>query len=257
MNKTARLTALFRLFSKMIIQHRMEELPSMEKRLWGWILLLVIPFLLLNSLPAPAQQVVEVHNPSGVRADGDYIDKLLHKAMEELGKTKPSVPVVFPEGRMEKILIRRDFFSEVNELFYQRGWTDGLPIVPPTVERVKEMMKGADLSTEFVVGVLDPMGGQATIEKIAVNAVMAGCRPEYMPVLVAGVEAIANPDFDLRGIATTTSPDTPMLIINGPIAMIWISIPVLTRLAAAGEPTPRSAGLCICSSRISEEVGPG
>ena len=163
------------------------------------------------------QQVLEVYNPAGVRADGVFVDKLLKKTMAELGKTKPPLAGNFPAVRIEKISIKKDIFTEINELFYQRGWTDGLPIVPPTKERVKEMLKGADLSPDFVITEVDPMGGQATVEKIAVNAVMAGCRPEYMPVLMAAVQAIMDPEFNLRGMATTTNPDTPMLIISGPI----------------------------------------
>ena len=164
-----------------------------------------------------AQQVLEVYNPAGMRADGVFVDTLFKKTMAELGKTKPPLAGNFPEVRIEKISIKKDTFTEINELFYQRGWTDGLPIVPPTKERVKEMLKGADLSPDFVITEVDPMGGQATMEKIAVNAVMAGCRPEYMPVLMAAVEAVMDPSFNLRGLATTTNPDTPMLIISGPI----------------------------------------
>jgi hypothetical protein len=114
--------------------------------------------------------------------------------------------------------LRKDVFSEVNELFYKRGWADGLPIVPPTKERVEEMLKGSDLSPDFLITEVDPMMGQATVGKIAVNAVMAGCRPEYMPVLMAATEAIMDPNFNLRGMVTTTSPDIPMIIISGPIA---------------------------------------
>lgn len=167
---------------------------------------------------APVQQLLEIYNPSGVREDGIFIDKLLKRTMVELGKTRPSLAGDFPEVTVEKVSIKKDSFAEVNELFYKRGWADGLPIVPPTKERVKEMLKGADLSPDYLVAVLDPMGGQATIEKIAVNAVMAGCQPEYMPVLMAAVEAIADPAFGLRSVATTTNPDIPMLIVSGPIA---------------------------------------
>jgi hypothetical protein len=163
-------------------------------------------------------QVLKVYNPAGVREDGVFVDRLLKKTMVGLGTKRPVLAGVFPEVRVEKIALRGDAFAEINELFYKRGWTDGLPIVSPTEERVKEMLKGADLSAEFVVSVLDPMGGQATIEKIAVNAVMAGCRPEYMPILIAAVEAIADTAFDLRGMATTTNPDIPMVIISGPVA---------------------------------------
>jgi hypothetical protein len=97
------------------------------------------------------------------------------------------------------------------------GWTDGLPIVPPTPERVARMLEGADLSADFVIASLDPMGGQATVEKIAVNAVMAGCQPAYMSILIAAVEALSDPDLDLRGVSTTTNPDTPLLLVSGPV----------------------------------------
>lgn len=171
----------------------------------------------LSSKTSPGAKILEVYNPAGVQPDGVFVDKLLYKTMKELNKNKPPSAGNFPEVRVEKIPIKKDEFAEINTLFYKRGWTDGLPIVPPTKLRVQEMLIGADLNPDYVVGILDPMGGQATIEKIAVNAVMAGCRPEYMPVLIAAVEAVANPAFDLRGIATTTNPDTPMLIISGPM----------------------------------------
>jgi hypothetical protein len=91
-------------------------------------------------------------------------------------------------------------------------------MILPTEDRVKAMLGGTELAPEEVVAVLDPMKGQATLGKIAANAVMAGCRPEYMPVLIAAVQAIADPSFNLLGVATTTNPDTPMILVNGPIA---------------------------------------
>jgi hypothetical protein len=172
---------------------------------------------LLTAPIALAEQTFEIYNPAGIRGDGVYVDKLLKKTMTELGKTKPPQAGSFPEVRIEKVQVKKDAFSEVNELFYARGWTDGLPIVPPTRERVEEMLKGSDLSPDFLITYVDPMVGQATVEKIAVNAVMAGCRPEYMPVLMAATEAIMDPYFNLRGMATTTNPDIPMIIVSGPI----------------------------------------
>ncbi len=160
---------------------------------------------------------VNVYNPSGVQSDGVFVDELLKKTMIGMGKTKPPLAGNFPKVRVEKIPIYQDEFAEINELFYKRGWTDGLPVVPPIRERVEKMLKGADLSPEFVISKVDPMGGQATVEKIAVNAVMAGCRPEYMPILIAAVEAIMDSGFNLRGMATTTNPDIPMIIVSGPI----------------------------------------
>lgn len=164
-----------------------------------------------------AQRTVEVYNPAGQQPDGVYVDRILKKIMDETGVKRPLLAGQFTGQKKERIGISTDELSELNEWFYLRGWTDGLPIVPPTEQRVREMLKGTDLPADFVVANLDPMGGQATVEKIAVNAVMAGCRPEYMPVLIAAVELVAKPEFDLKGLATTTNPDAPLLIISGPI----------------------------------------
>jgi hypothetical protein len=163
-------------------------------------------------------QKVAVYNPAGMMEDGSYVDDMLKKRMAEAGKTKPPMAGEFSKTKIEELCIKGDAVAEINDLFYKRGWSDGLPIVPPTVERVKEMLKGADLDPDYVVTKVDPIGGQATIEKIAINAVMAGCRPEYMPVIIAALEVVMDPNVNLRGMSTTTSPDVPLLIINGPIA---------------------------------------
>ena len=162
-------------------------------------------------------ETVWLYNPSGMRADGISVDWQLKNTMKDAGISKPPLAGQSTGLRVEMILTD-DPYPATNKLFYQRGWTDGLPIIPPTSEKVAAMLKGTDLPSSQVVATIDPMGGQATVEKIAVNAVMAGCRPEYMPVLIAAVEAIADPAFDLRGVGTTTNPDVTLLIINGPIA---------------------------------------
>jgi hypothetical protein len=162
-------------------------------------------------------QTVWLYNPSGVTASGIPVDRLLKQAMETEGITKPPLAGQASTPRVETILTQ-DPYKAANELFYSRGWTDGLPIVPPTDSELVRMLKGTDLPPDYLVATLAPIGGQATVEKIAVNAVMAGCRPEYMPVLIAAVEAVADPAFDLAGIGTTTSPDVAMLIVDGPIA---------------------------------------
>jgi hypothetical protein len=160
---------------------------------------------------------VWLYNPAGVRGDGFTVDWQLKQTMVQAGITKPPRAGESTSLRVEMILAK-DPFTEANQLFYERGWTDGLPIIPPTNRELARMLKGTDLPSGFVVASLDPMGGQATVEKIAINAVMAGCRPEHMPVLIAAVEAIADPVFSLAGVGTTTNPDATMLIINGPIA---------------------------------------
>jgi len=165
----------------------------------------------------PEPQVLTIHNPAGMRADGVYVDELLKKSMVEQKVTGPALAAEFPRSATERITIKADASAEINDLFFKRGWGDGLPIVPPTEERVMAMLAGTDLAPDWVVGELQPMGGQATVAKIAVNAVMAGCRPEHMPILIAAVEAIQDAGFDQLGIATTTNPDTHMLIVSGPI----------------------------------------
>lgn len=100
---------------------------------------------------------------------------------------------------------------------YRSGWTDGLPVVPPTPERVREMVDAAKQDPLQVVGVMPPGQGIATVEAIAANAVMAGCEPPHFPVLLAALRAVLDPRFNLNGVQCTTSPATPALMINGPV----------------------------------------
>lgn len=107
--------------------------------------------------------------------------------------------------------------TEAIELFFARGWTDGLPIVPPTEERVEEMLSTLGRDPGEVVAIMAPRYGKATLEKIAINAVMAGCRPAYFRVVVTAIEAIADEAFNLNGVQATTHVVAPLCIINGPI----------------------------------------
>jgi hypothetical protein len=107
--------------------------------------------------------------------------------------------------------------QEVQRFFYNRGWTDGLPIIPPTRERVDEMLSGTDLAPDHVVGKMIPRLGKATIEKLAINAVMAGALPTAMPILVAGVEALLDPASTFGTFEVSTGSWSPFYIINGPI----------------------------------------
>ncbi|MCG8542712.1 MAG: TlpA family protein disulfide reductase, partial [Alphaproteobacteria bacterium] len=105
----------------------------------------------------------------------------------------------------------------IYEHFYASGWTDGLPIIPPTEDLVRATLRFTDRAPEDIIAELPPKGGRATVEKIAVSAVMAGCRPEYLPVLIAAVEAVAEPRYNLYGRQTTTHPGAHLIVINGPI----------------------------------------
>jgi len=109
-------------------------------------------------------------------------------------------------------------YSAVNHHYQGQGWTDGLPIVPPTEGDVREFLRCTDRESREVVAVLPPRQGEATVERIAINGVMAGCRPEYLPVVIAAVEALADPAFNLDSIQATTHPVAPLIIVNGPIA---------------------------------------
>lgn len=109
-------------------------------------------------------------------------------------------------------------FDRVNDYFYDRGWTDGLPIVPPTEARVQAMLEGMPWrNPDDVIAVVPPRMGTATMRQIAVNAVMAGCRPQYLPVVVAALQAVSEPAYGLAHRQTTTHAGAPLIIVNGPV----------------------------------------
>ena len=110
-----------------------------------------------------------------------------------------------------------DDYEVVQHLYLERGWSDGLPIVPPTPERVEAMLAAVDLPPGHVIAEIPPNWGAATVERLAINAVMAGCLPEYFPVIVAAADAMGDPAFNLYAIQATTHPCAPLLIVNGPI----------------------------------------
>ena len=106
---------------------------------------------------------------------------------------------------------------ETIEQYFDNGWTDGLPIVPPTEEVVGRMLEAPGRDPMEVLGIIPPRMGVATVEAVATNAAMAGCRPEYMPVVIAAVEAVLEESFDLRGLQATSDPAAPMVIVSGPV----------------------------------------
>ena len=104
------------------------------------------------------------------------------------------------------------------EAMWDRGWSDGLPVVPPTAERVLRMLEGTARQPGDVVATVPPNLAECTVEKVAVNAVMAGCRPEYLPVVLTAMEAVCTDEFNMHGVLATTMSVGPVLIINGPMA---------------------------------------
>ena len=104
-----------------------------------------------------------------------------------------------------------------NELFQDQGWTDGLPVVPPTEPLVRRFLDAARLAPSDVVGTEPVRRRRITAEKVAIAAVMAGCRPEYMPVVVAIVRAMCDPAFGLHGSTASTGGSAPFVVVNGPV----------------------------------------
>ncbi|HSE06484.1 MAG TPA: UGSC family (seleno)protein, partial [Methylomirabilota bacterium] len=111
-------------------------------------------------------------------------------------------------------LPEEDVYAE----FCKREWCDGLPFVPPTAERVHAMVGGARTKPAESLGVMPPLWRECSVEKLAVNAVMAGCEPAYFPVIVAAVQAMLDPAFNLYGVQATTHPVAPLVIVHGPAA---------------------------------------
>jgi hypothetical protein len=108
--------------------------------------------------------------------------------------------------------------SEQIEFCYARGWTDGLPVVPASRALVDEMLEAGGLKPDTVIANMPSRKVDVTAEKVAINAVMAGCKPEYMPVVVAAVKGLAAPKFGLHHVASALSGPTIMIVVNGPIA---------------------------------------
>ena len=103
------------------------------------------------------------------------------------------------------------------EALFDRGWTDGLPVVAPTEARVLRMLEGTTRAPDEIVAIVPPDLVECTVEKVAINAVMAGAKPEYMPVVLAALEAACTDEFNIHGVLATTMPVGPVLIVNGPI----------------------------------------
>jgi len=163
------------------------------------------------------------------RADWEQLS-----GVSELGAGLPDIrpgcgslsvdPSLVPELRVRfgasKLRARRVEIASMEdeiEALFDRGWTDGLPVVPPTEQRVLAMLEGTSRPADEVVACVAPDLVDCTVEKVAINAVMAGCRPEYLPVVIAAVEAACSDAFNIHGLLATTMPNAPVIVVNGPI----------------------------------------
>ena len=132
------------------------------------------------------------------------MDEALQARFGATGLSARKFSVEFPEDEVEQM--------------FDRGWTDGLPVVPPTPARVLRMLAGSGRAPDEIVGQIPPAFDDCTVEKVAINMVMAGCRPEYMPIVLSALDAALDPDFAWSGLLSTTMGAGLTVIVNGPIA---------------------------------------
>jgi len=171
-----------------------------------------MPTLRIIGEPVPPECTVPAKIEAGIDAAmAEILAALTGPLTSEEKAPRPK------EGEKLTRKIFKGDLKEVNRFFYKRGWTDGFPIIPPTEAEVAEMMTGTDLPPDYVVGKIIPRLGKATVEKIAVNAVMAGALPTYMPLLISAVEILQVPESRFGTWEVSTGSWIPFWIINGPI----------------------------------------
>ena len=189
-------------------------------------------------VPHPMGQI----NKEAIRAKADAAFPDILKAATQW-KSTAKLPPPEPAYPAKKVQFRGTA-EDVNNFFFKKGWSLGLPIIPPTSERVKAMLKGTSHPPDEVVWIVPPRKGVLTVEMAAVYAVMAGCKPEYMPVILAGIEAMAEPAYNWLGAATTTGTIGPMMLVNGPIVK-QLGIAYGTGAAAGGNHPNVSIGYAL------------
>jgi hypothetical protein len=129
----------------------------------------------------------------------------------------PELAVRFGAWKLRSRRVALAPLEDEVEALFERGWSDGLPLVPPTERRVLAMLEGTARSPDEEVAVVPPDLAPCTVEKVAINAVLAGCKPEYLPVVLAAVEAACTEEFNIHGVLATTMPVGPVIVVNGPI----------------------------------------
>jgi hypothetical protein len=183
-------------------------------------------FRLLNPYLAVTPYVFSSLNAQQTRQEVDkIIEDIIRGLTQPLPEPKESVVQrITTRGPKDDVIefTGRDYeqcFENMNDSLLDWGWSDGFPIIPPTEEAVQKMLKGIKRDPEdTVVEKFVPGMAQASVKKIAINAVMAGCKPEFLPVVVAAIEAMHDKDINLRNVTMSTGPHAPLFVINGPIA---------------------------------------
>lgn len=130
---------------------------------------------------------------------------------------RPALRARFEGGRLAARRVPLAPLEDEIESAFERGWSDGLPVVPPTAERVLAMLEGTTRKPDEIVADVPPDLVPCSVEKVAINAVLSGCKPEYLPVVLAAVEAACTDAFNMHGLLATTMPTAPVIVVNGPI----------------------------------------
>ena len=177
------------------------------------------------ALGYPDLPIAIVPHPFGIQTRDEIrqiarqcVDDIARLACESGPRSSPALPSHESPAARAALIEVADDLDAVNRLFRERRWGDGLPVVPPTAGRVKRMLRHTRRRAGEKIATIAPGFRTATVERIAINAVAAGCDPDYLPVLIAATEAIAASQFNLQVIQTTTHPVAVWLVINGPIA---------------------------------------
>jgi hypothetical protein len=174
-----------------------------------------MPMLRYLPTSVPCEASIAEDIEAGVNEAIDAVVEALTKPLTAEEKS----PKVRAIEKPPRIIFKGDL-AEVNRFFYRRGWTDGFPIIPPTEKAVADMLAGTELPSDHLLGKLISRLGEATVEKIAVNAVMAGALPTYMPVLIAGTKLLLGSERGFTGFGTfgfSTGSWAPFWIVNGPL----------------------------------------
>jgi hypothetical protein len=177
----------------------------------------------LKALGAADTPIAVIPHPFGLRTRSE-VRQIAEKCVDEIARlalggtdAMQRSARTSPRAERAQTIEVPDDYEGFNALCEERRWSDGLPLVPPTPERVQRMLAATRRAPEEVVSHVAPGFGTATVEAIAINAVMAGCRAEYLPILIAAVEAASERRFNLQGIQATTNPAAPWVIVNGPV----------------------------------------
>jgi hypothetical protein len=168
----------------------------------------------------PGLAVAEIEHPVGAATLAEVerkADVAAERVIEVLTRTAATSGTDSRPPSLADALEIPGTFEEAHEFLDASGWTDGLPVVPPTLKLVDQMVRAAGRDADELVAVLPPLMGEATVRKVAANAVMAGCLPEYLPVVLAAIEAVADPAYGLSHRQITTHAGATLMIVNGPI----------------------------------------